>query len=623
MSNNLQAQINNILDDSPNNQDEFLKEERDELSKQAVAAVESTGLIKEEDRPLYDRVEELPEPKKFGGIGINLEGKGKELADKIREIDVDKKEEETKASAAGLGLGYINLKGLPIMPEALRLIDKDESEKKGIICFLFKEGKEIKLAVLKNSQEVREIIERLRAEHHGIEIKIYLTSRASMDEGIKRYAALPKITERIDEVRLLEKDLVKSTEELVNLNNLTERLQTVSTTEIFSMILVAAIKMEASDIHIEAEEKEIQLRFRVDGVLHDISRLDKEVTDHLMSRIKLISKLKLNIKDKPQDGHFSTTVKGRKVDFRVSTLPTNYGESVVMRILYHDKVQKMVLDNLGIEDYNREIIDRQIIKPNGMIVITGPTGSGKTTTLYAILNKLNTEDNKIITIEDPIEYKIDGINQSEINEERGYTFATALRSVVRQDPDIILVGEIRDHETAEISLNAALTGHLVFSTLHTNDAVGTIPRFLSLGAKPYLLAPALNISVAQRLVRKICTVCREEIGINELNKERVRQALESLPDKFKARFGTDLRNQKFYKGKGCKVCSGLGYKGQIGIFEIFPITNKIRDIILSREISEHTLREIGVKNGMVTMEQDGILKVINGITSLEEVFRVN
>ncbi|HRY63624.1 MAG TPA: GspE/PulE family protein, partial [Patescibacteria group bacterium] len=275
------------------------------------------------------------------------------------------------------------------------------------------------------------------------------------------------------------------------------------------------------------------------------------------------------------------------------------------------------------DDYNFAIVEKEIAKPNGLLVITGPTGSGKTTTLYSILNKLNTADNKIITVEDPIEYKLEGINQSEVKEDKGYTFAKALRSIVRQDPDILLVGEIRDQETVEIVLNAALTGHLVLSTIHANSAAGVIPRFMALGAKPYLLSPSINVSIAQRLVRRVCNFCKQPVVLDDKEKERVAQEMGSLPEKRKQMVGmTEFNNPVFYKGQGCKECSGLGYKGQVGIFEILQITDELKQMILDGDVSEQQIRQAAIKNGIVTLAQDGILKAMQGITSLEEVFRV-
>ncbi len=645
MLNDKQQQLNNsTVINNDDLSDEFLSEVDDtkennlevDLEKDDIVESENKEMIKEDNKK--EIIEEKKEHKTFvkepnpfikptedvnfsSGLKITSEDKEEELEKKMKEITLARKEDEAKSQAVAQGYEYIDLKGLPIVPEALSIISEEHAKQYGIICFMYQKDRQMRVAILKDNEKTRTFISGLKAEYN-VEVKVFLTSKNSFDNAFKLYAALPKIIEHPDDVKILESDLEKSVGELNDLSELKDKINHISMTEVFSLILAAAIKIEASDIHIEAEEEGIELRFRIDGVLHKVAKLNKESWEHLISRIKLNSKLKINVKDKPQDGRFSVKINDQPLDFRVSTLPTAFGESVVMRILYHDKVKNMSLDKLGIEGYNKEIIDAEIEKPNGMVVITGPTGSGKTTTLYAILNKLNTADNKIITIEDPIEYKIAGINQSEINKDKGYTFAKALRSVVRQDPDIILVGEIRDQETAEISLNAALTGHLVFSTLHTNDAAGAIPRFLSLGGKPYLLAPAINVSVAQRLVRKVCQHCKQEETLNEETKEIIRKEIESLPESYKNKVDLNINNLKFYKGKGCKKCAGLGYKGQLGIFEVLVITDEIRDSILANNVSEHQLNELAHKNGMITMRQDGILKAAQGITSLAEVFRV-
>ena len=663
---NLQKQIDDLINipfngssagPMPKNEDEFLSEENNNSELTADQAVEENKKMAadvnerrennqaEEKQPrlpsaspqanggqvpLYERAEvenesSLRANKKNDNLLKNVapEDKQGQLADKMKQMELARKEEEVEKAAMSQGLGYINLKGLPIVPEALRLIPENESREKGIIAFMYKKGAGIRVAVVEHSAAIREIINRLSRGYGEVNVSLYLTSKVSIDEGLKMYAALPKVIAHIDEVRILESDLEKSAPASKDLKDLAEKIKKVSITQTLSLILSAAIKVESSDVHLEAEESGINLRFRIDGVLHDIARLERDIWDKLISRIKLSSKLKINIKDKPQDGSFSVHIKGEAIDFRVSTLPTAYGESVVMRILYHENIKGMNLGNLGIEEYNRKKLDQELEKPNGMIVVTGPTGAGKTTTLYAILNKLNTADNKIITIEDPIEYKIKGINQSQVNKDRDYTFAKALRSLVRQDPDIILIGEIRDKETAEISLNAALTGHLLFTTLHTNNAAGVIPRFLALGAKPYLLAPALNVSLAQRLVRKICEHCKTEEIVDQTKKERASRELELIAEQHRYLLPKDINNLKFYNGRGCEQCAGLGYKGQIGIFEIFQVIDELRDMILASNVSEYKLQEMAVRNGMVTMVQDGILKAIRGVTSLDEVFRVS
>jgi type II secretory ATPase GspE/PulE/Tfp pilus assembly ATPase PilB-like protein len=381
--------------------------------------------------------------------------------------------------------------------------------------------------------------------------------------------------------------------------------------------MAAAVKSGASDIHIEAEEEAIKVRYRIDGVLHDAAMIDRELWKKIISRLKIIAKVKINIMNKPQDGRFSIVMVDDRIDIRASFLPTNFGESVVMRLLRASAVG-LGFEDLGIRGRAFEQLKRETERPNGMIITTGPTGSGKTTTLYAILKKLNNQETKIITIEDPIEYQLKGVNQSQTNEK--YTFAQGLRSIVRQDPDVIMVGEIRDLETAEIAIQAALTGHLVLSTIHTNDAAGTVPRFLSMGTKPFLLAPSLNVMIGQRLVRKICSQCKEEITVGADVIKKAKEILETLPTEEKEKI--DFNKMKFYHGKGCEVCQNIGFKGRMGIYEIMSLNEEIEKLILSGKASEYDMRAAAAKNGMITMAQDGVLKALDGITSIDEVFRV-
>jgi type II secretory ATPase GspE/PulE/Tfp pilus assembly ATPase PilB-like protein len=307
------------------------------------------------------------------------------------------------------------------------------------------------------------------------------------------------------------------------------------------------------------------------------------------------------------------------VDVRVSTMPTVYGESVVLRLLHQSRTG-LTLDSLGLRGSAFVKLSQEIERPNGMIMTTGPTGSGKTTTMYAIMQILNKPGVKIITLEDPVEYKMEGINQSQVEWSKDYTFAKGLKSMLRQDPDIAMVGEIRDLDTAEIAIQAALTGHLILSTIHTNNAAGAIPRFLSMGVKPFLLAPALNCVIGQRLVRRLCPACLKEQELDSRMLERLGKVLESMPETEKNKI--DFKNLKFYVGAGCKACGGLGYKGRVGIYEVFNINEEVEAVVLSGRVSEYALEEIAVKNGMITMVQDGVLKAMDKITSLEEVFRV-
>ena len=365
------------------------------------------------------------------------------------------------------------------------------------------------------------------------------------------------------------------------------------------------------------QEKDIKIRFRVDGVLADAAALPKEQWSKVISRIKLLSGLKINVTDIPQDGRFTIFVKDGKIDVRVSCLPTSYGESVVMRLLMPSSAG-LSFDGLGLWEPAYSQLKTQTERPNGMIITTGPTGSGKTTTLYSVLQKLNTPETKIITIEDPIEYQVPGINQSQVSEK--YTFAKGLRSIVRQDPDVIMVGEIRDLETAEIAIQAALTGHLVLSTIHTNDASGTIPRLLSMGVKPFLLAPSINAMVGQRLVRRICESCKREHQLSEDERSRVAEIMQNVPAA--ELHGRDWTKATFYKSDGCETCQGLGYKGRIGIYEVMAMNAEIEKFIQAGKVSEFDIRALAVQNGMATMAQDGIIKAMAGITSVDEVLRV-
>ncbi len=541
----------------------------------------------------------------------------KELEEKMIEIRIKELERKTKTLAMLKSLPYVNLKGFPIDQEALILIPQEQAKVLKVIGLL-KTDKDLRIGVVDpDNPEITPLKAELERETR-LKVKIYLISQHSFEIAFKLYEGIPRIRKIIKGVGITEEELEKLRPRIKTFRDLASEIQSVSVTEIITLILASALQSRASDVHIEAEEKSIKIRFRIDGILHAVATLSQTLWPKVISRIKLLSSLKINIEDRPQGGSFVIFLTTERIDVRVSTLPTSYGESVVMRILRSTKA--LELKELGLKGKAYELIESGISRPNGLFVITGPTGSGKTTTLYAILKKLNTPEVKIATLEDPIEYRLEGINQSQIDPVKDYTFAAGLRTLMRQDPDIIMVGEIRDLETTEIVLNAALTGHLVFSTLHTNDAAGAIPRFLALGAKPFLLAPALRTVIAQRLVRKICQKCKEEVHLDKKTLIKIEEYLSSISDK--STYKVDFKNLKFYQGKGCEDCQGLGYKGQIGIFEILSIIPEIEELILSGQASEYAIRKTAFKAGMITMAQDGILKALAGITSIEEIFRV-
>jgi len=441
---------------------------------------------------------------------------------------------------------------------------------------------------------------------------------------------MPKNSKKITgQISIPPKILAEIQKEVKNIPAFKEKIKTSligRLTEVLEIILGGAINLGASDIHIEPKEKETKLRIRIDGLLQDVFFIEKEIYQKLVSRIKLVSGLKLNIDDRPQDGRFSILIpedatkaitKTYLIEIRTSTLPTEYGETIVLRILNPKSL--INLEALGLRKDLLKLFTKEIKQPNGMIIVTGPTGSGKTTTLYAFLKKIQKPETKIITIEDPIEYHLKGISQTQVNPARGYDFANGLRSIMRQDPDVILVGEVRDLETASIALQAALTGHLVFSTLHTNDAAGTITRLQALGEKPVNIAPAINMTVAQRLVRVVCRFCSKSEKISSSNLKKIKKALKNIP---KTDRDWKINSQmKIPKAIGCKQCNSTGYRGRTGAYEAFLIDDELEKFILTSP-SIAALREKAVKKGMVTMHQDGMIKVIKGITTIEEVERV-
>ncbi len=392
--------------------------------------------------------------------------------------------------------------------------------------------------------------------------------------------------------------------------------------EILELILIGAIIVGSSDVHIESEEDKARIRIRIDGALQDVFFLENKIYQSALSRIKLVSGLKLNITQKPQDGGFSIILPGsliketyqESIEIRTSTLPSEHGETIVMRILNPKNLTS--IDNLGLRDDDKKLLEQEIKKKNGMIAVTGPTGSGKTTTLYAVLSKIKDSEIKIITIEDPIEYHLSGISQTEIHKDKGYDFANGLRAIVRQDPDVILVGEIRDLETVQIALQSALTGHLVLTTLHTNDATGAISRLQSLGEDLHNIAPAINIIIAQRLARKPCSCAKKE-KLTEQEYQKISQTLKNVPKEI-----IDYSQEsEILHPSGCYECDNSGYKGRIGIFELFEIDSEIENFILTSPSSSE-LRNKAIEKGMITMYQDGIIKVLKNETTLEELQRV-
>jgi len=542
-----------------------------------------------------------------------------DLQKKLDELRREAEERDAQKRAEKLGLPYIDLRKIAVSLEALALIPEEKARQAKVVAVEKKSDTIALVFYNPKSKEAEDLINELKSQN--FEIKIFVSSESGIKEAWDSYKFIPPPKEQITgEVKITKSTLEKLMLEINNLISLQNEFKKIdfnqiSTTELFQLILAGALANHSSDIHFEAQEKNARLRFRIDGVLHDVfDNIPKKNYDSLISRIKLLSGLKINIHEEAQDGRFTINLAEKEVEVRVSIIPSEFGETIVMRIL--DPEATMVgLEKIGVRSDDFKILEKAIKKPNGLILNTGPTGSGKTTTLYAILRALNSPEIKIITVEDPIEYRIEGIEQTQVDPEAGYTFASGLRAIVRQDPDIILVGEVRDKETADIALQAALTGHLVLSTLHTNDAIGAIPRLVDLGVKPQTIGPALSLSIAQRLVRKLCDNCKKEVEINEELKSKIEQFIEKLPQRVNKE---EYKNFKIYKPVGCEKCSNIGYKGRVAIFEFFEGGPDVEQLIL-KEVSWSVLKELANKKQMTTMQEDGVLKVLSGITTFEEV----
>lgn len=539
------------------------------------------------------------------------------FAAKQAEIKLKEIETQTEKNASNLGLSYVNLFSFPISPDAITLIPEERAIAIQAVCFFY-DGKNVRIACTKPSQEIADEIQRINEEYYT-DAKLYLVSQNSLQQALNVYKTLPKIKKYQSGIEINEISLEKFKKDISSYKNLAEIINEVNVSDIVTLILATAMKVGASDIHIEAEENGVSVRLRIDGVLQEAALIDKDKWKKVVTRMKILARVKINVSNKPQDGRYTIYLKDGKIDVRSSFLPTAFGESVVMRLL-DSKAVALDFEKLGIRPEILKKLKEEISKPNGLILTTGPTGSGKTTSLYAILKKLNQPGTKIVTLEDPIEYQLEGINQSQVENSKGYSFSDGLRSILRQDPNIIMVGEIRDLETAEISVQASLTGHLVLSTLHTNDAAGVIPRLIDIGVKPYFLVPSINAVIGQRLIRKLCPKCRVEHILSAEEEEQVHKILAVISPRANIDIPSTL--PKMYKaGAGCPYCNEIGYKGRLGIYEIFTMDDKLKQLTIDKAPSFKILQQ-AIENGMITMLQDGVLKCLDGISSLEEVYRV-
>ncbi len=510
-----------------------------------------------------------------------------------------------------LGFPFVDMVKMDIPEEILNIIPEKIAKKFRIIAFK-KEGKTLHVAML--NPEDLQTLDFLRKKTNSL-IMPHATSRESMLIALKNY-------ERT--IKAEFNDIITENEEDEDLANMATDLPIV---RIVDTLIKHAILQGASDIHIEPLEKEVSVRFRVDGILRVAMTLPKNTQAGIIARIKVLSKLKLDEHRLPQDGRFKMVTEDYKISFRVSILPVFDGEKIVMRLLKED-TSGLTLEKMGLQGNALETIYREINKPNGMILVTGPTGSGKTTTLYTIVDLLNDPSVNISTIEDPVEYRMDSINQTQVHAKIGMTFEAGLRSLLRQDPDILMVGEIRDKETLEIAMHAAMTGHLLLSTLHTNSAAGAISRMIDMGAQAFLIASTTNVIIGQRLVRKLCGECRKMYKLDDKMVETLKKSfdldftekvMKNLNVMKKEETWTDI---EIYKAVGCDECGGLGYKGRSGIFEVFGVTEEIEKLITQNATSDELERHAREKDGMLTLVDDGFHKVLQGITTIEEVMRV-
>jgi type IV pilus assembly protein PilB len=538
----------------------------------------------------------------------------------LNELRRREEEELAVVLSAKYGIAYRDLTRSSINSDALRLITEAEARKAEVAAFDIV-GKKISLAMRSpNHPQLPPVIRGLK--DHGYETVGFMVSRASLERAWERYKDLSfAMKSKEGALDISSEELTATMAKIKTVDDIRKSIAEVTTlkkayriSKILEVVLAGAFAVDASDIHIETEAENVRMRYRLDGVLHDIMTMDHETHGLLMSRLKLLSGLKLNVRDSAQDGRFSVELDNKETEIRTSVIPGAYGETVVMRLLDPAAIS-VPFEGLGMEPGLKALIEKEITSPNGMLLNTGPTGSGKTTTLYACLKKVHSPEIKIITIEDPIEYHVQGVVQTQV--EKNYSWLDGLRSALRQDPDIIMIGEIRDIEVARTAVDAALTGHFVFSTLHTNAAAGTFPRLADLGIDPKVFSSAISVAMAQRLVRVLCKTCKKKVPLEGKTKEVVDRVIAGLRNK--AVLPTDISS--LYEPVGCDACNKTGYKGRIGIFEAIVMDNEL-DTLLRTAPSEREIYAHQKKREFMTLAEDGVVKAISGITSWSELTRV-
>ena len=545
--------------------------------------------------------------------------------EKFKQMRGEEEENLVRVLSQKYGFPYIDLTTTPINTDALRLIPEDFSRRAQAALFNIEGKNEAHVAVISPAYgKTVTLVDDLKKR--GYSVVIHMASHASLDNAWEKYSDLSNTTattrgslavsnEEIAEF-LKEKRSFGDVQALIEETLRMERSE--RTSKIVEVFVAGALALDASDIHVEPDDEQVRLRYRLDGILVDINMFDSATYKLLLSRIKLLSSLKLNVKEKAQDGRFSIKLNNTEIEIRTSVIPSEYGESIVMRILDPENIA-VPLEALGMRDELYNMMLHEVAQPNGLIITTGPTGSGKTTMLYAFLQRIYRPEIKIVTLEDPIEYHMSGIVQTQIEHKKGYTFAKGLRAILRQDPDVVMVGEMRDPETTKTAVNAALTGHVVFSTLHTNTAAGAIPRLVELGVDPQILPSALRAVMAQRLVRKLCTHCKQRIPLVGADRKKIERVLANITD---PKILQETSNREYiYEPVGCPECSGSGYKGRTGVYEAILMDEKVEQV-LQGTISTRAIVEASRGQGILNIAQDGVIKVLSGITSLNELTRV-
>ena len=528
------------------------------------------------------------------------ERQGRSLGRVLIEMGVIKEPELVAALARQLGLGFVDLADHSIDPQAVSLLPEPVARRYRALPIGFEDSH---LIVAMSDPANVFALDDIRTIT-GMEVRPVVATAADVENAIRRYGQFDQSAENI-----VSEATSQAEDQAKDLDAMPSAVEEAPIVRLVNLLITQAVSDRASDIHIEPAERDLRIRYRIDGVLHEVMRSPKNIQNGLLSRLKVMADINIAERRVPQDGRVGLVVGGKAVDLRMATLPTVYGEKIVIRIL--DKTSALLkLEQLGFQEGSYDRYEEGFRKPYGTVLVTGPTGSGKSTTLYATLNIINSPDRNIITVEDPVEYRLAGINQMQVNPKAGLTFSTALRSILRADPDVVLIGEIRDRETALIATEAALTGHLVLSTLHTNDAASAITRLIEMGVEPYLVASALDCVVAQRLARQLCDRCRQAYRPSEAELQNAGFSDEEV-----------VSIEELYRPEGCPHCGKTGYRGRMGLYEVMPVSEEIERLAAERRSSDD-IRRLAIEQGMVSLRDDGLAKVRMGMTSLDEIFRV-